>query len=67
MVIRLVMACGRQPFTAIRRLPTNDPALPNLHPAPHSPFTTPLATTPTPFSDTSLTLTRAEGLEDLRS
>lgn len=32
-----------------------------------SPLTTPEATTPTPFSLTSLTLTRAPGLEDLRS
>jgi len=31
------------------------------------PFTTPAATTPTPFSETSLTETRAEGLDDLRS
>jgi len=31
------------------------------------PFTTPLATTPTPFSETSLTDTRAAGLELLRS
>ena len=31
------------------------------------PFTTPAATTPTPFSETSFTLTRAPGLEDLRS
>ena len=32
-----------------------------------APLTTPEATTPTPFSDTSLTDTRAAGLEDLRS
>ena len=31
------------------------------------PLTTPAATTPTPFSETSLTETRAEGLADLRS